>query len=310
MGRKSKKEEIVVKTLGFNQSCFAQLVDLFNARNSDGDTISIHQYSSSNKGWEQVCTLPRRDIATFCMNEKQKQDILTKLTRFMERRDWYYSKGLTYKTSFMFYGPPGTGKTSLSKLLACHFKRDLYIMDLSDLTNSSLADALAKIKPGSFLLMEDIDQAGGAVRSRDIKNKKDVKMPDILPLSFLTMSGLLNAFDGVVSLDNIVVLMTTNKPEDIDAAVRRKSRIDYEYLIDYLGKDEVFAYMRQMYGMDDLNTMLMMATKSARSGVGINLDALRIAGCEMENIFKEYPDDPQAFLDEVFARHVGLKLVA
>lgn len=301
-GSEKQKEEIMLRTFGWKQSAFQELVELFNMKKGGADDVFIHKFDSANKSWEQVGKVPLRDISTFCMNEETKAEILNKIVQFTKRRDWYRKKGLTYKESFLFLGPPGTGKTTLCKLLAAYFKKDLYVIDLTDHTNASLVDALAKIKPGSFVLMEDVDQAGGAVKDR---SKKKELVDVVMDMNCLTMSGFLNAFDGVVALDNIIVLMTTNRPDDLDAAVRRKSRINNEYLIDLLSTKEIWNYARLMYELDD-----KYLSPDPTVLTFLNSD-LRLAGCEVENAFKENPDDVVAFLNDVTGR-MGkqLKLVA
>lgn len=299
-GSEKQKEEITIRTFGWSQRSFDQLVELFNEKKGSGEEVYIHKFGG-DKTWEQVGKVPMRDIATFCMNEDQKRDILRKITEFSNRREWYRKKGLTYKTSFLFYGPPGTGKTTLAKLLAAHFKKDVYLLDLSQHSNNSLVDALAAIKPGSIVLLEDVDQAGGAVKNRD--KKKDLVEAIGDSMSYLTMSGMLNAFDGVIGLDDLIVIMTTNKPDDLDDAIRRKSRIDNEYLIGELTSKEIWNYMVQMYELDREMQQIWCVPFMAYD--------IRLPGCEVENAFKEFPDDPGGFLDEIAKRaSTRLKLVA
>ena len=296
-GSEKQKEEITIRTFGWNQTVFRDLVDLFNEKKGASDEIFIHRFGS-DKTWEEVGKIPMRDISTFCMNEDQKRDILGKITEFTNRRDWYRKKGLTYKTSFLFYGPPGTGKTTLAKLLASHFRKDVYLIDLSQHSNNSLIEALATIKPGSIVLMEDVDQAGGAVKDR--KKKKELSEAISDSMNPLTMSGMLNAFDGVVGLDNVIIIMTTNHPEDIDEAVRRKSRIDNDYLIGELTNVEIEAYMRQMYELTEL--------EARRFILSVHSEEWELPGCEVENAFKENPEDPEAFVLELSRRNHAKRL--
>lgn len=292
-GAEREKEEITIRTFGLNNTVFERLTGLFNAKRTRSEMISVHALGGRD-GWKEICEVLPRDISTFCMNAEQKNDILAKIQRFIDNRDWYRRKGLTYKVSFLFYGPPGTGKTTLSRLLAMHFRRDIYTMDLSSMSNESLVAALANIRPGSFLLLEDVDQAGNAVRKR----KKDAEKQAVeiateaLTGGGLTMSGLLNAFDGVVGLDNLIIIMTTNHPEDLDPAVRRKSRIDNEYLIDELTSKEIWEYVLQMYDT-------MSQEHHDRVYKYLISNEIRLPGCDVENLFKENPDNPVAFLVDV-----------
>lgn len=301
-GSEKQKEEIDIYTFGWSHSVFEDLVDLFNLKRGAAGDVLIHNFNREARSWEEVGRLPQRSIDTFCMNSALKAEIIGKITEFLGRREWYRKKGLTYKITSLFQGPPGTGKTTLVKLLAMHFKKDLYVLDLSDQTNASLVDALSKIKPGSFLLLEDIDQAGGAVKDRT-KKKELVDVVADMNLNMLTMSGYLNAFDGVVSLDNLIIFKTTNHPEDLDEAVKRDGRIDHEFTIGELTSKEIWAYMVQMYELDREMQGIWCVPFLAYD--------IQLPGCQVENAFKEHPDDPRAFMDEIAKRASSrLKLAA
>jgi chaperone BCS1 len=301
-GSDKEKEEIVVRTFGWNQKVFENLVELFNQVNTKADEIAVHKYSVVNNCWEEVTRMTPRAIETFCMNAEQKADILSKIDDFINRKDWYRQKGLTYKLSFLFFGPPGTGKTTLSKLLAGNYKRSLYILNLNAMTDERLVSALSKIKPGSFLLIEDADQAGSAVRDREKKREH----ADVLGELFgLTMSGMLNAFDGIVALDNLIIIMTTNKPDDLDKAIRRSGRIDNDYLIDVLTTKEIWPYALQMY---DLVERVLPPDPTILSFLN---STIRLPGCDVEKAFKENPEDLFAFIEAIKRmNNQRLKLVA
>jgi len=65
----------------------------------------------------------------------------------------------------------------------------------------------------------------------------------------LDLSGLLNVLDGVVDSPNRVLVMTTNHPEKLDAALIRPGRIDKNLLLDYLrfgqASEMIAHYFRQ-----------------------------------------------------------------
>ena len=47
----------------------------------------------------------------------------------------------------------------------------------------------------------------------------------------MTLSGLLNAIDGVTSTEGRIMFMTTNYEERLDPALKRPGRIDYKVFI-------------------------------------------------------------------------------
>ncbi|KAK7402743.1 hypothetical protein QQX98_011500 [Neonectria punicea] len=72
--------------------------------------------------------------------------------------------------------------------------------------------------------------------SRKKKNKKKSKksrrgnrgMGGVLSVETISLSGLLNAIDGVASHEGRILIMTTNKPESLDEALIRPGRVDVQ----------------------------------------------------------------------------------
>lgn len=129
-----------------------------------------------------------------------------------ETRLWYKERELAYRRGYLLRGVPGSGKTSLAFAIACHFKLRLHNLQLSgaDIDDKILMSLFQHVSKPSFVLIEDIDCAG-ITRS----GSKSV-----------TLAGLLNAIDGAMSPDGIILLMTTNKIGEIDEAILRPGRVD------------------------------------------------------------------------------------
>ncbi|KAG7402736.1 putative mitochondrial chaperone BCS1-B [Fusarium oxysporum f. sp. rapae] len=69
-------------------------------------------------------------------------------------------------------------------------------------------------------------------RKRRERNMKDDKgnrgIDNILSAESISLSGLLNAIDGVASHEGRILIMTTNKPESLDKALVRPGRVDVQ----------------------------------------------------------------------------------
>jgi chaperone BCS1 len=64
-------------------------------------------------------------------------------------------------------------------------------------------------------------------KNKDGKKKgKDGK--SVISLETMSLSGLLNAIDGVASHEGRILIMTTNKPEELDKALVRPGRVDMQ----------------------------------------------------------------------------------
>lgn len=164
--------------------------------------------------WQRRDDLAARQLDTVILPAAQKDAIVADLADFLAERDRYDELGLPYHRGYLFHGPPGTGKTSLARALASHFGLDLYFAQLASLENDTqLMQLIGSVAAGSMLLLEDIDVLHGAV-SRDDDH------------TGVTLSGLLNALDGVATPQGLVTVMTTNRRDVIDDALVRPGRID------------------------------------------------------------------------------------
>jgi chaperone BCS1 len=151
--------------------------------------------------------------------------------------DMLMEVGIPYKRGYLFSGPPGTGKTSLTAALAGVFALDIYVLSILDpfLTEEILVRLFSSVPSRCIVLLEDID-AAGLKRADEIKFKKlkGEEVPEEPQTSgvrkksslSISLSGLLNAIDGVASSEGRILVMTTNKPKELDQALIRPGRID------------------------------------------------------------------------------------
>jgi chaperone BCS1 len=63
----------------------------------------------------------------------------------------------------------------------------------------------------------------------------------------VTFSGLLNAIDGVIPLDDVLIIITTNHIEKLDQALLRPGRIDVVKEIGYATSTEASEYVSMFY---------------------------------------------------------------
>ena len=67
----------------------------------------------------------------------------------------------------------------------------------------------------------------------------------------LDLAGLLNVLDGVVDTPDRIVIMTTNHPEKLDAALIRPGRIDKKIYLGYLGYDSALQMIHHYFGLTE-----------------------------------------------------------
>jgi hypothetical protein len=165
--------------------------------------------------WTRVREVPVRRLDSVVLADGQQDRIVADLEKFFAAEKLYGRVGLPWHRGLLFHGPPGCGKTSLATALADRFGLDVYLLPLSDLeADTNLMQLLGNVDPRSVLVIEDIDVVHAA-KARDDSERKGV-----------TLSGLLNALDGLVTPHGLVTIMTTNKLDALDAALVRPGRAD------------------------------------------------------------------------------------
>lgn len=271
-GTNTQKYKITLSCVGRSKKPIYKVMDEFMVKHNFNDQISV--YRSNGNEWQWVTYANKRDIKTVIMSDALEEQLVGQITEFLENEKWYRDRGLNYKKTILLYGPPGTGKSSLIRAIASYINRDLYIYDVAD--TGDMLTMLQNAKKG-VVVIEDID-GFSAARSRTNKKteveeaprsgrrgavepiKFDGKGEQIAPASpgknledmlaewgGMNISGLLNALDGVVGLDDVIIFMTTNHPEKLDPALIRDGRVDSRVEVGYLGHPEICKYIRLFF---------------------------------------------------------------
>lgn len=231
MGSARRPESLVFKTIGRKQTVFRNLMadihsqfvqkvekkPLLFAWGSWGEWLPVHSYQP-------------RPLESVITPKGEKELLVQDIEVFKNSRDWYKRVGIPYRKGYLFYGPPGTGKTSLVTGLSSHFNANVYILKLGDMTDTSLVEAVKAVEPNSFLIVEDIDGVSASTRREKGKPKdKEKKKED----KGVSLSGLLNVVDGLLSPAGGIFIFTTNHREKLDPALIRPGRVDKELHMTY-----------------------------------------------------------------------------
>ncbi len=241
----------------FSQHCLTEYIN-----NLTSSIWEQRLYNNVNGEWKASPSNNTRKLDTIILKNSLKDDIKTDLQLFLNSEEWYKERDIPYTRGYMFYGHPGTGKTSMIKGISLYAKRHIHSLVLSDVSSDTeLMNLLKSINyKETVLVIEDIDATLSVVKSRDInekekpksdKKKKDdsdndnKKQNENHSKSSLTLSGLLNAIDGVFTCNGRILIMTTNHPEVLDSALIRPGRIDSKYLFDNCDKKQI----KELYEM-------------------------------------------------------------
>jgi SpoVK/Ycf46/Vps4 family AAA+-type ATPase len=157
-------------------------------------------------------------------------------------------------------------------------------------------------------VIEDIDCMTDIIQQRTKKNDKvteEQKMPTIVintgmpcdrgmscdkddkKSGKLTLSGLLNALDGVFDKDKRILIMTTNHSEILDDALIRPGRIDRNFLFDNCDKDQV-KKLYEMFFEKECNKTLIE-----------RIDDKKYSPATLVGLFLRHIDKPDKSFDEL-----------
>ena len=184
----------------------------------------------------------------------------------MNSREWYADRGtsfillsmlshltnpsgIPFRRGYLLYGAPGSGKTSIIHSLAGELGLDIYIISLSKtgLDDSTLNSLISSLPEHCIAIMEDIDAAfthglardtigtelgdpcAGDLQRRSLDDdlgQGRSRNPSEAKDSRITLSGLLNALDGVSAQEGRLLFATTNRYHLLDPALIRPGRMD------------------------------------------------------------------------------------
>lgn len=195
-------------------------------------------YISRGSYFSYMQNITGKPLSQVVLNAKLKNDILNDVNMWRDSKDEYNRRGISHKRGHCYFGPPGTGKTTLARAIAIEYEMDVYNVNLNNIDgDDDMISMFTEVNPNSILLFEDID---AYFDKRNAINKK----------SKVTFSGLLNALDGAISLNNVLVIFTTNHIEQLDPALLRPGRIDVIKEIGFATNIEVNEYMSMFYLKD------------------------------------------------------------
>lgn len=216
-GSEKQKEEVTIYTLGRSNKRFREMVEEFTPDLKD--TKFIYTWSTSD-GWVESKELVPKPLASVALTPEVNSFVKKDIPEFIGMKDWYYEKGLAYKLTAILEGPPGTGKTSILRAIATEYNKHICTLNINSVSDTSLALALNSAPKGSVIAIEDFE---GSIATKTRKIEPEEKDDTF---SFLSLSGILNALDGVSTLDDVLVFLTTNHLSKVDPAVYRKGRVD------------------------------------------------------------------------------------
>jgi len=189
--------------------------------------------------------------------------------------------GITPPRGILLYGPPGTGKTMLAKAVANESEANFISIKGPELLSKWVGESEKAVRE----IFRKARQAGPAVIFFD-------EIDSITPrrgassdssVTERVISQFLTEIDGLETLNDVVIMAGTNRPDIVDPALLRPGRFDrlvYVPAPSYDGRKDILdIYTRKMPLGNDVD--LEVIAKGLEGYVGSDIEALcREAGIQ------------------------------
>ncbi|TBU36874.1 P-loop containing nucleoside triphosphate hydrolase protein [Dichomitus squalens] len=229
--------------------------------NASENLISIY-VSDSSDYWKLMSTQHKRPMKSIILDPGVIELVLNDAKDFLASKEWYAERGIPHRRGYLLYGAPGAGKTSLIHTIAGELNLDVYIISLTrmGMDDASLNATIAELPSQCIVLIEDIDAAFHQGIKRDIVDperqrpedqeqdpQKSEKEKTTDSACRVTLSGLLNALDGIGAQEGRIFFATTNDHKALDPALCRPGRLDLHIEFKLASKYQCRELFRRFY---------------------------------------------------------------
>ena len=235
---------------------------------------------------------PSRALDSVILKEGQRERIVGFLRDFLNNEQNYIDTGIPFHTGLLLHGVPGTGKSSLGVSLASELGLNVFYISLSSVDDDGdLESLVGRIAPRSILLLEDIDivkAAGDRLRGGFVGGGGDD--------AGVTLAGLLNVLDGILSSHGVITIMTTNHLDGLDDALIRPGRVDMIEEISPFDDYQMDKCVEKFLGIEGG----LWGSEGSEVSGGVSVDGLGITGATVLGIIKKhFGKDPRGALEEI-----------
>ncbi len=157
--------------------------------------------------------------------ESVKQHLIEAVEWPLKTPEVFTKLGIRPPKGILLYGPPGCGKTLLARAVATESEANFISIKGPEVFSKWVGESekaireifrKARMAAPSVVFLDEIDS---------ITPRRGMGMSDS-GVSERVISQLLTEMDGIVTLQDIVIIAATNRPDMVDSAVLRPGRFD------------------------------------------------------------------------------------
>jgi ATP-dependent Clp protease adapter protein ClpS len=202
----------------FVQRCFLELEGAVSAARSYRGKILSLDGESDYRGHSigvMVHKLPSVQREDVILPEATLKLLDRNVLNFVGNRAKLRQLGQSTRKGILLYGPPGTGKTHTIRYLASNLPgHTTLIITAAQVTSLAHYMNLARLLQPAMVVIEDVDLIA---RDRNEMGSCEESL----------LNSLLNEMDGLKQDADILFILTTNRPEELEGALAgRPGRID------------------------------------------------------------------------------------
>ena len=194
--------------------------------------------------------------------EKQLQQLKEVIELPLFNPEIFIQCGVKIPKGVLLYGPPGTGKTLLARSISYNIRAKFLKIVASGIVDKYIGESAriireifsyAKTNFPCIIFIDEIDAIGGRRFSEGSSADREIQR---------TLMELLNQMDGFSEINDIKIIMATNRPDVLDPALLRPGRLDRKLQIPLPNKNslvEIFSiYFKKLKnkGLIDLEKII------------------------------------------------------
>ncbi len=191
----------------------------------------------------------------------------------MKSPELFRRLGITPPKGVLLMGPPGTGKTLIAKAVANESGANFKVINGPEIMSKFYGESEQKLRE----TFEDAEKNAPTIIFIDELDRIAPKRADVTgEVERRVVAQLLALMDGLAGRGQVIVIGASNRPDDIDEALRRPGRFDREIVIgvpDKQGRLEILQIHTRSMPLEE-NLDLEKLAAVAHGFVGADLSAL------------------------------------